>query len=302
MFRVVGMCVVFCCEKKLCISQNSHVPCQPVSRPSSITCHVPLPFYTARHIIRHVLQPFSDQTVLPSIPSTAMPQLCRGLQCPAGGPPRPCIFAANGKGGRNGVEGKRSGFGCAFCCPEAFDKACNSRCGKGNLTRRLKEWREKGSPVFKAAFTLGMPGLLLPLELQHKLRRMAGERPKFNKRRSWPHRKQARLQFFRRGKPIPPQPELNEVATRFLLDCENNRGRQNPKGFWVEKLRYKVREYARLRRQEPAPTKVRRKWWRLRRELQQLLLPPLAEGPPDVSAIEWAAAEGIVTVALQNPS
>lgn len=223
-----------------------------------------------------------------------MPQHCDGLQDPAGGPPRPCIFAAAGNEKPAAVKQQRDGPRCAFCCPEAWCRACSSRLGKRHITHRLKAWREKGSPVFEAAFIFGIPGLLLPPDLQHKLRRTAGARPKLNKRRSWPHRKQARLEFFRRGKPILPQPALSEVGTHFLLECENKRGRRNPKELWAEKLRYKGRAYTRRRRSEPGASKdSRQKWWRLRRELQKLLLPALAEGEPNVPVIEWAAAEGI---------
>ena len=121
-----------------------------------------------------------------------MPQRCLGLEDPAGGAPRPCIFAADGRGGPGEVKRRRDGARRAFCCPEAFDRAVNSRVGMGHMTKRLKGWFEDGSRSYEAAFTFGTPGLLLSGSDQRALRRRAGELPYFNTATSWLHRKAAR--------------------------------------------------------------------------------------------------------------
>ena len=122
-----------------------------------------------------------------------MPHRCHGLEDPAGGTPRPCIFAADGKGGPAEVKRTRDGKSCAFCCPDAFARACGSPAGKGNITKHLKQWRESGSPCYEAVFAFGIPGLVLPDAKQHDLRRRAGEVPTFNASISWLHKKKARL-------------------------------------------------------------------------------------------------------------
>ena len=231
-----------------------------------------------------------------------MPQRCCGLANPAGGAPRHCIFAADGAGGPSRVEWRREGPRCPFCCPEAFGRAASSRQGRGHITARLQHWREKGSPVYEAAFAFGMPGLLLPLGAQNQFRRRAGESPKFNKATSWAHKKKARVHVMLRGKPIPAAPQLCDAGREFLCECQGNKGNLPLKKRWlpwVRELRHHVRNYEKYRCAEPnACTKLRRTWWRLRRELRRRLLPAVATGSPYPAAVAWAAAEGIVDVEM----
>lgn len=231
-----------------------------------------------------------------------MPQRCRGLEDPAGGSPRPCIFAADGSGKASAVHRERDGQRCPFCCPEAFDRANSSRWGKRNITKRLKVWHANGDPLYEAAFTFGMPGLVLSLDAQHQLRRRAGEPPRFKKRTSWAHKTKARLQALRHGKPIPAAPVLSEAGRRFLCQCrrpfdQRSLGMGEFWLSWVQELRFQVRKYDKYRRAElGAGTIWRRAWWKLRRELRNHLQPAVAKGKPLAAAIEWAAAEGIVDI------
>jgi len=231
-----------------------------------------------------------------------MPQRCCGLADPAGGAPRPCVFAADGAGGPSKIGRRRDGPRCPFCCPEAFGHAASSPQGKGHITARLQHWREKGSPVYEAAFTFGILGLLLPLDAQNDFRRRAGESPRFSKATSWAHKQKARLHVLLRGKPIPAAPQLCGAGREFLCECRWSKGnlsvgqRWLP---WVRELRYHIRNYEKYRGAEPAASrKWRRAWWRLRRELRRSLLPAVAKGKPYPAAVAWAAAEGIVDVEM----
>ena len=229
-----------------------------------------------------------------------MPQRCRGMVCPGGGLPRPCIFAADGRGQPSKIDQLRDGPGCVFCCPRAFRRAHASRVGTGNITRRLRRWRESGNPTYEAAFTFGILGLCLPPGVQRKYRRRAGERPKFKKTRSWLHKKKGRLETLRRGKPIPAAPQLCPEGFRFLAQCCSTFDRRFGKVWlaWVEELRFYVRKYDKYRRAEPTSTLWRRKWWQVRRLLRQRLQAVAVKGPPFPAAVIWAAAEGLVTLNL----
>ena len=225
-----------------------------------------------------------------------MPQRCRGMACPGGGLPRPCIFAADGKGGASRVGHRRDGLRCALCCPRAFGRACGSRLEKRHITKRVKGWKAMGSPVYEAAFAFGMLGLLLAPGLQGKFRRRAGERPKFDKKMSWAHKKQARLRTLQRGKPIPAAPELNGPGLQFFQQCSmpfDTRPGRRVWLAWVGTLRFHVRRCTKYPNAEPAPADWRRKWWQVRRELQKLLAPAVEKGPPFPEAVDWAISEGI---------
>lgn len=185
---------------------------------------------------------------------------------------------------------------CVFCCPLAFEDACNTPLGKRNFTHKLKCWRGIASPVFEAAFTFGTVGLLLPPYAQQELRRKAGERPKFDNR-SWLHKSPSRLEAYLWGKPILPEPPLTDAGMRFLLDCRSVKNKRSSKDFWVEKLRAHVRHYGRWRTFGPTASPChRRKWWQLRRYLQKQLAPAVAAGVPHPPAIQWAVDEGILFV------
>ena len=223
-----------------------------------------------------------------------MPQHCLGLEDPAGGAPRPCVFAADGRGGPCRVEVRRDGPRCSFCCPRAFERAVNSRVGMGHMTKRLKGWFEDGSPSYEAAFTFGIPGLLLSDSDQRGLRRRAGELPYFNPATSWLHRKISRLEALLYGKPIPKAPSLSPAGQQFLAQCQSRQGKTSG---CVKIFRRQIRRYVKYRGKEPSAGKgIRRAWWRLRRELQQQLckhLRPLATaGPPFSTAVTWAMDEG----------
>lgn len=190
---------------------------------------------------------------------------------------------------------------CAFCCPLTFDHALSSLSGKGNLTKLLKQWRKMGSPVYEAAFAFGMLGLLLPPDVQRKLRRRVGERPKFNRKWSWAHRKKARLHALRHGKPIPEGPQLRDLkgaALLFWQQCHRPFSRRPGRVWlpWVEELHCHVRLFSKYRMTNASCKQWRRKWWQLRRRLQQCLQPVVADGAPFPAAVEWAAAEGILDV------
>lgn len=230
-----------------------------------------------------------------------MPQRCRGLEDPAGGAPRPCIFAADGDGGPAPIRHRRDGLRCAFCCPDAFDRACGARVGKGHITKRLKQWHAQGSPSYEAAFTFGLPGLLLSDEKQRDLRRRAGERPYFDVNTSWLHKKRSRLEAFKFGKPIMQAPALSHAAQCFLQECTKHRTWTKHKmNAWVRAIRAPVRQYSKIRQEERLPRRVskkrRQEWWRLRRVVQMRLLPALAAGSPFPAAVAWARDEGIVAV------
>eukprot|EP00435_Cladocopium_sp_Y103_P030611 s2508_g7.t1 len=229
-----------------------------------------------------------------------MPQRCHGLEDPAGGSPRPCIFAADGCGKASALHHQRDGQRCPFCCPEAFDRANSSRLGKRNITNRLKAWQADKNPVYEAAFTFGIPRLLLSFDAQQQLRRRAGELPRFQKKISWAHKTKTRLQALRHGKPIPAAPTLSEAGHRFLCQCRRRFDQRclDEGDFWlpwVQELRFQVRKYDKYRRAEPGASVIwRRAWWKLRRELRKRLQPAVAKGKPFAAAIEWAAAEGII--------
>ena len=225
-----------------------------------------------------------------------MPQRCHGLEDPAGGTPRPCIFAADGKGGPAAVKRLRDGKSCAFCCPDAFARACGSRAGNGNITKHLKQWRESGSPCYEAVFTFGIPGLVLPHAKQRDLRRRAGQPLAFNTSTSWLHKKKARLKAFLHGKPIPDAPELSQAGLHFVWQCRSEQGKRmcKVKG-WPKMLRRQVQRYGQLRAIEPKATRrVRQQWWSLRRQLKKHLLPIAALGRPSPPVVAWAIDEKII--------
>ena len=237
-----------------------------------------------------------------------MPQRCQGLEDPAGGPPRPCTFAADGLGGPSKVTVLRDGPRCALCCPRAFERAFGSRLGKRHMTKKLKQWREKRSPVYDAAFALGMPGLLLPSHLQLKLRRRAGEKPKFNHRRSWLHKNPSRLEAYLHGRPIPEAPHLSEMARGFVHECQKPI-KAHQKHWLARKLRPHVGRYDTLREHEnklrgnfynKLRKRLRRDWWRQRRDLQKLLPKLAAEsrnhGGLGAEGFAWATDEGLMPV------
>lgn len=225
-----------------------------------------------------------------------MPQRCLGLADPAGiGPPSPCIFAADGLGGAARRGHKRDGASCAFCCPDAFARAYTSRIGKRNFTKRLKKWWKTKSPVYEAAFDLGMPGAMLPPDLQTKLRRRAGERPKFNCWTSWLHKRKSRLEALLCGKPILEEPQLSRASSNFLVAC-NRQSHPRKIDRRLRMLRLHVRRYDKIRQKAKvrgwSNRAMRREWWKVRRELQKrisLLLP--AAFPP---AVQWATEEGML--------
>ena len=141
-----------------------------------------------------------------------MPKYCLGLEDPAGGESRPCIFAQDGNGGRAQTSsGKRH---CALCSLENLDQAFGSLVGKGNLQRQLKHWRRVGSPTYEAAFALGALAALSAGE-QQLLRAKAGERGKFWKQSSWLHKRRLRLRHFLLGRPIPVA-NLSPRSHRYL--------------------------------------------------------------------------------------
>lgn len=225
-----------------------------------------------------------------------MPHRCHGLEDPAGGTPRPCIFAADGKGGPAEVKRTRDGKSCAFCCPDAFARACGSPAGKGNITKHLKQWRESGSPCYEAVFAFGIPGLVLPDAKQHDLRRRAGEVPTFNASTSWLHKKKARLKAFLHGKPIPDAPELSQNGLHFAWQCRSGQGARKVKGsYWAKMLQGQVQKHGQLRAREPKATRrVRQQWWSLRRQLKKLVLPIAALGRPFPPVVAWAIDEKII--------
>ena len=223
-----------------------------------------------------------------------MPQRCRGLEDPAGGTPRPCIFAADGKGGPAAVKHQRDGKSCAFCCSDAYARACSTRVGKSNITKHLKQWRASGSPCYEAAFIFGIPGLTLPNTKQRDLRRRAGELPAFNTSTSWLHKKTARLKAFLYGKSIPSAPELNQNSIHFLWQCRSGQSRRKMKG-WAKTLQAKVQKYGQLRALEPqASRRARQQWWSLRRQLKKRVLPIAALGHPFPPVVGWAIDEKII--------
>lgn len=226
-----------------------------------------------------------------------MVQYCTGLADPAGGLPRPCIFATDGKGGPIRVQNKRNGRRCVFCYPGALDGACTSRVGKQHITMRLRGRRKNKSPVYEAAFSFGTLGFLWPYDLQCKYRRLAGERPKFDRRTSWLHKKKTRLEAILRGKPIPKAPLQTSVGQGFLRECRKDAPVKKV-SFWTAQLRSCVRIYDRIRalHQDSADRPLRRRWWRVRRQVKQRLAPVVAEGPPFPAAVYWAVGEGMLAL------
>lgn len=232
----------------------------------------------------------------------AMPQYCHGLQDPAGGAARVCIFASCGDGGRAEVQKKRDGRSCAFCCPEAWARAWGSPFGKNNIVKRLAGWLEASSPTYEAAFSMGCPGLFLSEDEQARLRSRLGQAPKLPLRISWAHRKPSRLQDLRYGRPIPPMPSLTPEAYRFMAgECNCYLGQRKSNGPWAKLIRTEVRCIYRLRQREhqpewPKPSRLeRRKWWRARRVLRARMQPSMNHAkPPYNVALLWALQEGIV--------
>ena len=238
----------------------------------------------------------------------AMPQHCRGMDDPAGGSPRPCIFATNGLGGPSRVGSRRrDGAQCAFCCPAAFERASGTRLGKRHLTKRLKQWRESKSPTYEAAFTFGIPGLLLPFGLQLKLRHRAGEKPNFPKGRSWLHKKPSRLEVYLHGKPIPGAPDLSLPAIHFLTDCQKQIKRSH-KHWLCRRLRAPIWHYNNLRAREAklmrnslkVKKRLRQEWWKQRRDIQKVFLKLVAEGRRADRVVEtavvWATDEALLPI------
>ena len=229
-----------------------------------------------------------------------MPKYCLGLEDPAGGESRPCIFAQDGNGGRAQTSsGKRH---CALCSLENLDQAFGSLVGKGNLQRQLKHWRRVGSPTYEAAFALGALAALSAGE-QQLLRAKAGERGKFWKQSSWLHKRRLRLRHFLLGRPIPVA-NLSPRSHRYLQTILARKGEG-----WL--LHYNL---ARLRKKEPFANvrskhngrtywrgrpadmrKGRSAWWRIRRILKAKCVTAVARGPPfDDEGLAWAMDEGIL--------
>lgn len=230
-------------------------------------------------------------------PREAMPKCC-GMMDPAGRDPRPCTFAADGAGGPSQILEARLGKRCPLCCPFALTRAMESPAGKGSLFKRLRAWRQRGSPVYEAAFTFGMPGLILETDQQSFLRRRAGEPPFFNYQRSWLHKRGARFHAFYNGKPIPDAPVLGSAAQSFIDDCAAlGRTKRAP---LMREFRADVREYMNCRKDALLPAKpkrikqLRQKWWRTRRRLRRRLLAVCAEEPLSAPVVAWAMEEGIV--------
>lgn len=228
-----------------------------------------------------------------------MPQHCKGFFDPkAGVEPRPCLFAADGNGGPARVAKQRDGMRCAFCSPAGVDKAMKSKAGRGNLTCRLKRWKELGSPVYEAAFIFGMVGLLSDLQ-QLQFRRRAGEALNFNRRTSWAHKKAARLIVLTKGKPIPAAPkEYRKRRFGFLSQASPSGGQA---AFAWAKLRNLAAAYAHHRESAEKVEQgkeERREFWKLRRSMQQLLLPFASSGAPFGQAVAWAMEEGFLSTFL----
>lgn len=224
-----------------------------------------------------------------------MPQYCRGLQDPSGNPPRPCIFAADGNGGRAEAKHHSNVEGCAFCCAKAFERAAKTRLGKRNIVARIKQWREMGSPVFDAVFTFGIPGICLSDADIRDMRQRAGQYPTLNHRASWLYKKRARLMAFLHGKPIPAAPHLSLISQTFFNDCLKNKPLKGACA-WTRVNRANLRRYHRYREHEHtkggASKKMRQQWWQLRRELRARLLSARAHLAQPILA--WAADEGII--------
>ena len=237
-----------------------------------------------------------------SLSISAMPQYCEGFQEPDGGQAAVCIFAGDGAGGRAEVQRKRDGACCAFCSPSALQRAWASRVGKGNVVRKLKSWRQQGSPTYEAAFT--MSSLVLLSEAQQLwLRYKAGERIRFAKRISWLHKKKSRLQHLLYGRRIPPVGTLSARAAQFARACCHHDAmshRPTTCG-WVKILCRQVRavshhvrfvEQPLVNDHEARPH--RRAWWRACRAVRALLQPVMAQGPPYPAPVQWALETGIL--------
>ena len=230
-----------------------------------------------------------------------MPKYCRGLQDPAGGEPRPCIFAQDGTGGRAqpGSSGKKH---CTLCSLESLDQALSSVIGKGNLQRQLKRWRQAGSPTYEAAFAFGSLCVLSASE-QQLLRAKAGEVPKFWRRSSWLHKRKPRLSHFLLGRPIPAasldadSEYLSEVIAaremsgdrswRLHVDFDRYR-KMEP--FSNVKTKHKGRTW--WRGKVAWMRRCRSAWWRAHRALKANYLAAVARGPPfNNKGMFWAMKE-----------
>ena len=241
-----------------------------------------------------------------------MPKICTGFVDPDGGV-RPCIFAEDGQGG----PAQSKGGSCLFCDAGKLELALGSRIGKGNLVRRLKAWRRKGTPVYEAAFTFGTLCALSDSKRQ-VLRWGAGEPARFERKTSWLHRKKLRLKRFLWGRPIP-------VASNESLQYLRNEVASSST-YWQNLLRSfsvcrKMESTSSARKAKKrncghwkktsgtaAARNWRRKWWRVRRLIKEQLLAWAAKGPPwNCSAeFQWAMEEEILEpglhVSLQSTS
>ena len=230
-------------------------------------------------------------------PPVVMPRQCRGRQAPNSGAYRPCIFAADGKGGASDLPRWHSDLSCAFCSLEAFERVMRSPKGNAHLIKRLQAWREAGSPTYKAVFDFGIPGLFLDDAAQWKLRRRAGERPSFKLEWSWLNKKRSRLRAFLCGKPVPPAPELTPAAKQFLEACLH--AKLSKVGLCTAEHRALVRRFVQSRRRAldskgPKQKYWRRKWWQLRRCIQSSMGCAIEAGPPFPPIVDWAKDEGLV--------
>ncbi|CAE6914772.1 POL [Symbiodinium natans] len=238
-----------------------------------------------------------------------MPKYCAGLEDPAGGAARPCLFAQDGRGGPAQPTGTR----CVLCCVDTLQRALSSRVGKGNLQRLLKHWRRIKSPVYQAAFDLGSLCALSTNE-QCLLRTRAGEESKFELRTSWLHKKKQRLKHFVMGRPIPAaSPGISEGSQKYLKAAA--RWRQGNRDFrlhWTYvhyrkkepftnvKMKRKCRTH--WRGKHTVARALRREWWKARRTLKAKYLASMAAGPPfRKSGLKWAMEEGILQAGIQVP-
>ena len=238
-----------------------------------------------------------------------MPVYCAAFEDPAGGPARPCIFAADGNGGRAQPTGKR----CMLCCLETLQRVLSVRVAKGNLQRLLKQWRRIGSPTYEAAFELGSL-CALSTNNQCLLRARAGEEGHFDLSTSWLHKKKQRLEYFLMGRPIPAaSPDISQGSRKFLkAEAKWYRGNQNVRlhyryrnyrakePFANIKTTYKRRSY--WRGKHAIARGMRRLWWSARRVLKTKYLAAMAAGPPfNRSGLKWAVEEGLLETGVQVP-
>ena len=235
-----------------------------------------------------------------------MPVRCAGFADPSGDEARPCIFGQDGLGGPAHPRGKSC---CVLCSLESLERVLSSRVGKGNLQRLLKHWRQIGSPTYEAAFAFGSLCVLSPSE-QYGLRRKAGEaaNSKFRKKSSWLHKKQQRLEFFLKGRPIPSaSPNISQSGHDFLrassrcsqLYLTYALYRQN-EPFANIKTKCQRRSYWQGR--VAIVRKKCRIWWRARREIKAHTWKIAAAGPPfRVQHLKWAMEEGLLQAGTQVP-